>query len=118
MFLPLYPGASISVCAAYCAIMCLQSRCHLPFTTIGQILKLLQLLCPENNKLPKSVFCLRRFFSKFQSHRRQSEYCPNCNNRLESSSCSHCLNRISEPDVFIQLDLQKQLQAILNRKFL
>ena len=118
-FSPLCPGANISVCGAYCAIMCLKTRCHLPLTAVGEILKLLKLLCPENNKLPSSVHSLTNFFSKFQSQRHKSEYCSNCQKKLDNSSCSNmqCSQHTGEPNV-LQMDIKPQLQNILTRKFL
>ena len=108
LFSPLYPGANISVCGAYCAIMCLKTRCHLLLTAVGEILKLLKLLCPENNKLPSSVHSLRNFFSNFQSQRHKSEYCSNCQKKLDNSSCSNmqCSQHTGEPNVLIQMDIK------------
>lgn len=118
LFLPLYPGANISICGAYCAIMSLQSKCSLPFTTVSEILELLQLLCPANNKLPSSVYHLRKFFSRFQSLKEKTEYCPYCQEKYVGRSCSNvqCSYTVSEPDVFIQMDVEKQIRTIFNRK--
>ena len=65
LFLHQYPGASLSVCGMYCAIMSLHSKCSLPFTVVREILQLLQLLCPEDSQLPSSVYHLRNFFQNF-----------------------------------------------------
>lgn len=119
IFSPLYPGANISICGAYCAIMHLQSKLHLPFSTVREILHLLKLLCPSNSKLPSSVYILKKFFSKYQSHQIKTEYCSNCHDRLQpgkSCSNSHCACATHDPDVFIEMDMKIQLQTILSRK--
>lgn len=67
MFEPLYDGASITICGAYCALMEFKRACRLPFTTIDKLLELLHLLCPSNNKLPSSIYKLKKFFTKFTS---------------------------------------------------
>lgn len=56
MFVPLYPGANVTVCGAYCAIMHLQSKSRLSFSTLGEVLMLLQLLCPQHSKLTECVY--------------------------------------------------------------
>lgn len=61
MFEPIYENANITLCGAYCAIMELKRACRLSFTAISKILDLLQLLCPPNNNLPRSV---QNFFSE------------------------------------------------------
>lgn len=118
MFVPLYPGANVTVCGAYCAIMHLQSKCRLSFSTLGEVLMLLQLLCPQNSKLPRSVYILRKFFCKVKSQENRKTFCPNCHNEIEGKTCStpDCTVSTSEPDVFIQLDITAQLRTILSRK--
>ena len=67
MFKPLFDGAGISVCGAYCAVMEFKRMCRLPFTAIAMLLQL-QLLCPPDNKLPWSVYVWKKVFpeAKFQ----------------------------------------------------
>ena len=113
MFESLYPGA---ICGAYCAIMELKSSYNLPFSTIDGILKLLQLLCPSNNKLPTSVYLLRKFFLQFQSHKTKLLYCSNCHQEVEEKCEKPECNESTEADVLIHLDITKQLKTILYRK--
>ena len=44
MFKPLYDGAGIYVCGAYCAILEFKRACRLPFTAVSMLLQLLQAL--------------------------------------------------------------------------
>ena len=52
---PLYPGATITICAAFCAIMLFAIKNKLSFTAIENLIKLLHLLCPPSSKLPSSL---------------------------------------------------------------
>ncbi len=58
MFEPLYHGAKITVCGAFCAIMHFKCISGCSFSAVVQLLQLLQLLCPFDNKLPQSVYIL------------------------------------------------------------
>ena len=40
MFEPIYPGATLTVCGAYCAIMHFKSTCRVPFTVVANLLQL------------------------------------------------------------------------------
>ena len=116
MFEPLYPGAKITIAGAYCAIMHFKSTFRCPFTVIAQLLQLLQLLCPSENRLPKSVYSLRKFFQTFKAQQTRKQYCSSCHERVEGG-CSRqgCVK--GEPDCFIYMDTTKQFRTILSRKF-
>ena len=120
IFQPLYPGANITICGAYCAIMHLKSKCNLPFSTVFELLKLLQFICPQNNRLPTSVYLLRKFFCQWKSHKKKTVFCSNCHEQVISEKCcnSDCLKPgNSEPDILIEMDLKKQFKTILSSKF-
>ena len=121
MFLPLYPGADITACGAYFAIMQLKKLCRLSFSTMSEILRLLQLLCPKNNKLPSTIHHLRKFYSTFESSKRKTLFCPNCSDQvLDKCKKLECLRKgsaNSDPYVLIQLDIPLQLKTILSRKY-
>lgn len=117
MFLPLFAGANITICGAYCAIMNLKSKCRLPFSTLDQLLIMLQLLCPSDNKLPRTVYKLRKFFGLFEFGKRQVSYCSNCHEEMEGRCHNQaCSSSYHEPDVFMQMNITKQLRMILSRK--
>ena len=83
IFEPVYPGASITVCGAYCAIMEFKRVCRLPCTAITMLLQLLQLLCPIQNKLPRSVYMLNiHVFSNTEVHT-QRLFCGTCNKEFQ-----------------------------------
>ena len=79
LFEPLYDGANITVCGAYCVIMEFKRVCKLPFSAI---LMLLQLLCPPGNKLPQSIYTLKKFFQKHSSQHKRKLFCPECHSEL------------------------------------
>ena len=64
---PLYPRAEVSLCAALCAIMQFCSSNRLSYTAIGQLLRLLILICPAGNKLPTNFYRFKYLFKQFVS---------------------------------------------------
>ena len=54
LFEPLYQGADITVCGAYCCIMQSATTNKLTYTAISELVKLLHLIYPPQNKLPSS----------------------------------------------------------------
>lgn len=62
LFEPLYQGADITVCGAYCCIMQFASANKLTYTATSELIKLLHLICPAQNKLPSSFYKLKMFF--------------------------------------------------------
>ena len=112
IFDPLYDGANITICGAYCAIMHFKSICKLPFSTIDQLLQLLHLLCPNGNKLPKSIYFLRKFFTSLGTKQVRKQYCSNCNEESEMCECGF----VNEPNTYIEMDIISQFKTILTRK--
>ena len=58
---PLYSGASITVCGAYCSTMQFATANKLTYTAIEELLKLLQILCPCPNALPTTIYKFKKF---------------------------------------------------------
>lgn len=121
LFEPLYEGAGITICGAYCAIMEFKRECKLPFTTVGKLLELLQLLCPSGSFLPKSVYRLKSFFQKYSTGPKLTRrFCPDCSNELTASEemCarSGCLRR--HPDCFYMLRPERRICNIVSSKFI
>ena len=56
---PLYVDSNISISGAICAIMHFCMAFRLSYSTIGELLKLLQLLCPNPNHLPTTIYYLK-----------------------------------------------------------
>lgn len=114
MFEPLYDGASITICGAYCALMEFKRACRLPFTTIDMLLQLLQLFCPSNNKLPRSVYKFKKFFEQFASSHQKRQFCSDC--VKEFSKCDNPDCRSTEPNTLISFDPTKAIRRVLKSK--
>ena len=100
MFDPIYEHADITVCGAYCVLMEFKRACRVPFTTIAKLLNLLQLLCPSNNNLPKSVYFLKKFFKKFSSSYDRRCFCRICHTEFRKDQkerflLSECLLQLT-----------------------
>ena len=61
---PIYSGARVSVLGAYCCIMQYALASKLNYASIGHLLKLLQVLCPEVNLLPKTFYEVKTIFKQ------------------------------------------------------
>ena len=116
MFEPIYENAKVTVCDAYCAIMKFKPQSGCSFTTLGYLLQLLQLLCSSGNRLPKSVYMLRTFFKQFGSCKSRQQDCPHCGKEV-IGYCSNSNCPKSDPNCFILIDTEKQLQSILSSKY-
>ena len=117
MFEPLYEGARITVCGAYCAIMELKRVCRLPFTAIAMLLQILQLLCSADNKLPRTVYVLKKFFQKYSSKSTKMRFCGSCNRKVTNSQqkCRN-LDCQSQPSTLIILRPDKAIRRVLTSK--
>lgn len=115
MFEPLYPGARITVCGAYCAIMEFKWVCKLPFTAIAMLLQLFQLLCPLENKLPRSVYM---FFQRYATPHTKRLFCASCSEELKGNQ-KHCRNAScprQEPNSLIHIPSDRALRRIVTSK--
>ena len=126
LFEPLYTGAKVTVCGAYCAIMHLKSTCRLPFSTVSQILELLLLLCPSDNKLPRSIYQLKKFFKRFGTEQVKTLYCSSCNVEISKPVPIHCVPVKNQTVIFksipyhssrlfylVSLQMKSNIQPIL-----
>lgn len=100
-FSPLYPDADISVCGAMCAIMQFCISHKLTYTAIGDLLKLLGLLCPSTSQLPTSFFKFKKFFETFNTVHKHKQVCTMCNK--EECSCES--NSSSNSAHIVHLDI-------------
>ena len=110
LFEPLYPGASISLCGAMCAIMHFCSTHKLSYAAIGDLLRLLILLFPVPTKLPPTFYLFQKFFNRFRSKRNVTRVCSQCLAPLSDCSCSHSR---STPSHLIQISILNPLKTIL-----
>ena len=61
----------------------------LSFTAIGELLKLLALLCPHPNLLPNSFYTFKKFFQQFHAIHSHHEVCVQCQKDTEDiCSCT------------------------------
>ena len=112
LFKPLYSGSSVTVCGAICSIMQYCIAYKLSYSAIGELLKLLQLLCPTPNHLPSSVFLLKKFFNSFKMKYNDNNLCSNCDAKREHCHCDHPAYDCH----LIHIPLQKPLFAVLKSK--
>lgn len=112
LYQPLYNGAEITICGAICAIMQFCTTYKLSYSAISGLLKLLIVLCPTPNHLPKSFYMLKKFFEQFQSNYEHSKYCVNCNHTVSNCICSNKSN--CNTGHIVHLDIQKPLETIIS----
>lgn len=111
---PLYTGSNVTVGTTICAIMefCLHNG--LTYKATDALLKLLQLFCASPNKLPRSIFVLKKFFNQFTSmNYKQCRICSNCKELSESCHC----DKASVGDL-LEIPIDKPLKVIVSRKLL
>ncbi len=121
---PLYPGASVTVCGAYCSIMQYASANKLTYTAIEELLKLLQILCPCPNSLPTTLYRFKNFFRQYNSGFEQQRVCCKCFAFLDKGeTCTICVdadNPVCNPEMpglLVCTPFQKALQTVLSSKF-
>ncbi len=112
MFQPLYPGAVVTICGAHCAIMSYAVNNKLPYSAIGNLLKLLHLLCPASSQLPSSYYKLRKFFQSFTSSYKKQRKCAECEESSRSEQSCH-----GRDGYFIQIPVEKALKTITQSKY-
>ena len=75
---PIYYHASVCLIGAYCSIMQFAIANKVPYAAIGGLLKLLQVLCPQPNLLPKTFYNVKQFFRQFNSNTILKRVCCKC----------------------------------------
>ena len=115
MFQPIYDNASISLCVALCAIMVFKRSNNLSFSCIASLLQLLQLLCPVGNKLPHSVYSIKKFFKMFSSTSTKRCYCSNCEEELcdRQQKCNKVTCKYFEPNTLIRFNAINSIKIIM-----
>lgn len=108
-FSPLYPGADITLCGAMCAIMQFSTSNNLSYTAIGELLKLLDLLCPSQCSLPKTFYAFKQFFSQFSPVHDRKHVCTVC----MKSECSCDQPSPNDTADLINLNIHKPLETVI-----
>ena len=108
-------------CAVHIVQSWSSSMCRLPFTAIAMLLQLLQLICPADNKLPRSVYVWKKFFQRRSSKYTKLRFCCHCNHQLGTGDkkCSgvDCQEVNQEPNTLIVLKPDKAIRQIFLRKY-
>jgi hypothetical protein len=122
---PVYEGANITVCGAYCSIMQYATANKLTYTAIEELLKLLQILCPCPNALPTTLYRFKKFFQQYNSGFEQQRVCSKCFKLLGKGevcdACSDVDNPVRHPEMsglLVYTPFQKPLQTVLSSEFL
>jgi hypothetical protein len=100
------------VCGALCSVMqyCVANK--LTYKAIGELLKLLHILCPPESQLPSSFYKFKKVFQQFSNKYDHKAMCTKCG----TEKCS-CMSRSSSNTAHVvHLDIQKQLENVLSRK--
>ena len=109
---PLYNGTDLTTCAAVCLIMQFSLRYNLTNQAIEKLLKLLYVLLPSPNHLPKSYYKLKAFFKQFSVPYNHSEICTMCNNNTENC---HCQFPSRTTGHLLQISIIKPLSAVISK---
>ena len=119
LYKPLYEGANITVCGAYCAIMKFKNDCKLSFTTIDKLLKLLELLITVGSSLPKSVFILKSFFQRNSGKPLHQKFCPECLHKMANNEdkCTNCSGNGKYPNYLYTFKPRRRISNIVSRKY-
>ena len=115
-----YEGSNVTAGKAVLSVMEFCINDHLTYKATDELLKLLQVLCVTPNKLPNSVYLLKKHFRDFKRSEysfKRSEYshnkaCSKC--RKDSSNCS--CDDPSHGDL-ITIPIEKPLEAIVSSKY-
>jgi hypothetical protein len=110
LFTPLYPGAEITLCGALCCVMQFCSHSNLSYTTIGELLKLLHVLCPSGCRLPKTFYHFKNFFESFSEEHIHQKVCLKCN-------AAECLCPPANTAHLVNLEIKRPLEVIISSKY-
>jgi len=114
--LPLYAGSDISVHDALVSILSYAHSAHLSGKDTAELLKLLEILLPKPNNLPKSHHLFKTYF-KDNSELKLLFYCSNCWRSRNSFNdlCTECPSTQKKVSYFISCPLEAQLQKLYSR---
>ena len=111
MFVPLYPGASVTICAAYCAIMTYAIANQLSYSAIENLLKLLHLFCPSSHQIPSCLYMLKKFFRQYTSSYEKKRVCPSCHSVLKKGET--CPRSHGQNGHMIRVPIEKALKSVV-----
>lgn len=118
----LFPSSQLSVKETVILLLGIITRHHLSGVALDDILALINLICPKENKMPSDA---KEVFSFFQAQSQKIVkhfYCPNKNCRVyaghtkisEQESCGVCKSKLKEEAMFLEIPIQDQLKTVLS----
>ncbi len=81
----------------------------LSYTAIGELLKLLGLLCPPDSLLPRSFYIFKKFFQQFKGSYTHKRVCLKC--KKDDCSCDNL-----QTAHLVHMDIHKPLQTVMSSK--
>ena len=113
-FQKIYNGSNISVCGFNCMVMKFANKHNLTYSAIGELLELLNIICPRPNEIPTSIYKLKKFFKQFENNSSCSRiFCANCKIFEDEGRCT-C--KVPNKGHMVSTGVEKPLQAILSGK--
>ena len=108
-----HEGSSVTVGKAVLSVMQFCIDHHITYKATDELLKLLQVLCVTPNKLPRSVYLLKKFFQKFKRFKySHNKVCSKCNKDNSNCSCDDP----SHGDLIV-VPIEKPLEAIVSSRY-
>ncbi len=85
----------------------------LSYQAIEDLLKLLGILCPPDNLLPKTFYKFKKFFQQFQGDHDLQQICMKC----KEKTCSCYSHESSDIAHLVHVDIHKPLRTIISGNF-
>ncbi|KAE8747531.1 hypothetical protein FOCC_FOCC005692 [Frankliniella occidentalis] len=113
---PLYQDAPISVGESVLSVLSLALAHNLSGACVADILKLIEIHCPEPNRCVNSLYKYKKYFSALNSPLVRRYYCSFCENILggQDEVCGLCQRRRGV-SFFIEMPVIPQVKALFKR---
>jgi len=116
----LFSNSQLTVKETVILILAIITRHRLSGVAVDDMLALMHLICPKENRLPKDA---KEVFSFFQTEGQRIVthfYCPNKKCRAyvstmlpKQENCSQCNFELNQEAMFLEIPVQEQLKAVL-----
>ena len=119
---PLYTCSHVSKASICVFLMLLTLQFNLTGECVGVLLLLLKTVLPKENKIPNSLYSLKKYLNKLFNIEAPNvhQYCSICKSFLRRTDkrCKRrkCVKQSCKVKTFITMDLKKQLRKILSGK--
>lgn len=113
---PLYPGARITVGESLTCILKFYLRHHQSDSCLSDLLSLIEMHCPEENKCAKTLYFFRKWLGKWEMPLTKHFYCSECYTKMEKveDQCPVCFS-YNSTCYFISIPLESQLGELFKR---